>query len=47
MHVWFLDAQNIASPPSEKIHHDVDLLSLEIVVQFASQYSPNTARKSK
>ena len=35
MHVCFLDAQDIA-PPSEKIHPDVDLLSLELVIQLAS-----------
>jgi hypothetical protein len=47
MHVCFLDAQDIAPPPSEKIHHDVDLLSLELVIQLASLYPSITAGKSE
>jgi len=38
MRVCFLDAQDIALPPSEKIHHDVYLLSLELAIQLASLY---------
>jgi hypothetical protein len=36
MHVCFLDAQDIAPSSSEKIHPNVDLLSLELVIQLAS-----------
>jgi hypothetical protein len=46
MHVCFLDAQDIA-PSSEKIHHDVDLLSLELVIQLASLYPSIIVGKSE
>jgi hypothetical protein len=46
MHVCFLDAQDIEPPPSKKnIHHDVDLLSLELIIQLVSQYPFNTIEK--
>jgi hypothetical protein len=46
MHVCFLDGQYIAPSSSEKIHPDMDLLSLELIIQLASQYPSNTVRKS-
>jgi hypothetical protein len=45
MHVCFLDAQDIAPLTSEKIHHDMDLLSPELVIQLASLYPSITAGK--
>jgi hypothetical protein len=47
MHVCFLVAQDIISLSSEKIHPDVDLLSLELVIQLTSQYPFITAGKSE
>ena len=45
MHICFLDAWDIAPPLSEKIHHDVDLLSLELIIKLAPQYPFNIAEK--
>jgi hypothetical protein len=47
MHVCFLDAQDIAPPPSEKIHHNMDFLPLELVIQLASLYPSITTGKSE
>ena len=47
MQVYFLYAQNIAPPLNEKLHHDVDLLLLKLVIQLTSQYPSNTTGKPK
>ena len=38
MQVCFLDAQDTAPSPTVNIHPEVDLLSLALVIQLASEY---------
>jgi hypothetical protein len=47
MHFCFLNAQDIAPLPSEKIHLDVDLLSLVLIIQLVSLYPSITTGKLK
>ena len=47
IHVCFFYAQKMASPPKVNIQSDVDLLSLTLLIQIASEQSSNTAGNSE
>ncbi|KAM2278068.1 hypothetical protein ACFXTI_036309 [Malus domestica] len=47
IHVCFFEAQEIAPSAIVKIHPDVDLLSLALVIQLASEYPSSTAGNSE
>ncbi|KAM1499357.1 hypothetical protein ACFX10_022058 [Malus domestica] len=47
IHVYFFKAQEIATPTIVKIHPDVDLLSLALVIQLASGYPSSITGNSE